>query len=49
MSTQEAKEYGLIDKVLEKVLNDFFGDHLKQRLLMVRKIITYPNPRLFKL
>ncbi|MCW1321583.1 ATP-dependent Clp endopeptidase proteolytic subunit ClpP [Campylobacter jejuni] len=31
MSAQEAKEYGLIDKVLEKVLNDFFGDHLKQR------------------
>lgn len=31
MSAQEAKEYGLIDKVLEKVLNDFFEDHLKQR------------------
>ncbi|MCW1320395.1 ATP-dependent Clp endopeptidase proteolytic subunit ClpP [Campylobacter jejuni] len=29
MSAQEAKEYGLIDKVLEKVLNDFFRDHLK--------------------
>ncbi|RNE54967.1 ATP-dependent Clp endopeptidase proteolytic subunit ClpP [Campylobacter jejuni] len=31
MSAQEAKEYGLIDKVWKKVLNDFFGDHLKQR------------------